>query len=461
MEEFKINELITLKLKDNKTLIYVGGEEFKQCKYLLLNIPIEKVSSFKEIKSIDEAKTIYNKELEKDKSIADFHIAPEQEFWAHCSNLQVWHEKKYDTNILHSNLAFPLLEKLVELGDPLAKNIFKEEIVKRVITGYSPVIDFLMVGKYIKILNDEELKTLIYDLFSKKKIVVLIKLFRSKYFNVFNEIEIKSLLKENEDLLKNLENEDFRSYLSEIFQHITLMTIKKQFFGKDEVYAEYKDIIKPKHGIGLVRNINILIIQSKQHYNRNSKELKRITYLTELTRLRISQVNINNINNLAFLKGLKNLNELSIEHCNIRGIKYLGLLKKLHSLYLGYNEITEIKGLETLKNLKTLTLMDNQITEIKGLKNLTELEYLHLSNNQITEIKGLDTLKKLNHLDLSNNQITGIKGLKNLTELKHLDLSHNQITEIKGLETLKKLNWVGLYANKIKNKEFYRQGFIL
>ena len=36
MQQFKINEYITLKLIDNKTIIFVKDKEFKQCKYLLI-----------------------------------------------------------------------------------------------------------------------------------------------------------------------------------------------------------------------------------------------------------------------------------------------------------------------------------------------------------------------------------------------------------------------------------------
>ena len=51
MEEFKVNEYISLRLKGKETFIYIQGEKFIQCKYLLLNIPVEEVSSFDEIRS--------------------------------------------------------------------------------------------------------------------------------------------------------------------------------------------------------------------------------------------------------------------------------------------------------------------------------------------------------------------------------------------------------------------------
>ena len=55
MKEFTINDYITLKLEDNKTVIYVKGEPFSQCKYLLLEIPHEKIDDLRDIDSIDEA----------------------------------------------------------------------------------------------------------------------------------------------------------------------------------------------------------------------------------------------------------------------------------------------------------------------------------------------------------------------------------------------------------------------
>lgn len=36
--EFRVNDYITLKLEDSKPNLYVKGEEFIQCKRLILNI---------------------------------------------------------------------------------------------------------------------------------------------------------------------------------------------------------------------------------------------------------------------------------------------------------------------------------------------------------------------------------------------------------------------------------------
>ena len=125
LKEFVVNNYIKLQLEEEKTVIYVGNREFWHCTFLLLNIPIEKISSFDEIESIDEVSQRLDKSLEMNQG----QIPPEVEFWGHCSNLQIWTEYDYDARLLHSNLAFPLLRELTKFGDPQAKKVFKDEIL--------------------------------------------------------------------------------------------------------------------------------------------------------------------------------------------------------------------------------------------------------------------------------------------------------------------------------------------
>ncbi len=163
MQEFRVNEYITLKLEEDpttlklggkETVIYVSGEKFQQCKYLLINIPVDEVSTFDEIQSIDEAAERLDRTMEQ--KVYNVNLPPEAEFWGHCSNLQVWAENNYDTRLIHRDLAFPLLKKLVEVGDFKAKQMFKEEICKRLESGNRTVIDFLRWEGYLAYLNHEE-----------------------------------------------------------------------------------------------------------------------------------------------------------------------------------------------------------------------------------------------------------------------------------------------------------------
>jgi len=105
MNEFVINKFLSLRLEDGETNIYINNKLFRKCKFLLLNIPIEKVDSFNEIESIDEAADILGWREDGQEGV-EYDIDSETEFWGHCSNLQSWYEYEYDTRLLHSNLAF-------------------------------------------------------------------------------------------------------------------------------------------------------------------------------------------------------------------------------------------------------------------------------------------------------------------------------------------------------------------
>jgi len=160
--KFRINKYLKLRLESGKTNVYVGGRLFKQCKFLLLEIPIKNITDYDEIESIDEAAEKLDRSLEIGRP-RKFYVSPDVEFWGHCSNLQVWYENKYDTRILHSNLAFPLLKALVKAGDPLAKRVFKDEIAQRFVSGYPSVIKYLLNEDYLDYLNKEEIKALLED----------------------------------------------------------------------------------------------------------------------------------------------------------------------------------------------------------------------------------------------------------------------------------------------------------
>lgn len=154
-KEYQINDYLTLKLENKATNIYVDEKQFIQCKFLLLNIPPDKVRDFDDIESIDEAAERLNHDLEYQKKI-NIKIPPETEFWAHCSNLQVWVEYNYDTRLLHSNLAFPLLKAITDAGDPTAREVFKREIKLRFESFNPPTQQYLIENGYLNYFNNEE-----------------------------------------------------------------------------------------------------------------------------------------------------------------------------------------------------------------------------------------------------------------------------------------------------------------
>jgi len=171
--EFKVNDFLTLKLEDNKTFIYVKGKKFIQCIRLFLQISPQESEFYEEIESIDEATEIYDKFLYNNTIVQgdqakptrkyNYSVAPEEEYWGHCSNIQAWAEHDYDTRLIHSNLVFQLLKELMFAGDPKAKAIFEEEIAIRFESGYFSVVAYLLEQGYLLYIDKARLKTLLED----------------------------------------------------------------------------------------------------------------------------------------------------------------------------------------------------------------------------------------------------------------------------------------------------------
>jgi len=159
-KEYIVNQYLKLRLENNKTNIYVNERLLRQCKYLLLDISTDKINTYDEIESIDEAAEKLDSSMEQGR-VHKYSIPPETEFWGHCSNIQAWYENDYATNLLHRNLAFPLLKALVEAGDSLAKKVFKEEIGRRLESGYPSVVLYLIKEGYMEYLNKEELESIL------------------------------------------------------------------------------------------------------------------------------------------------------------------------------------------------------------------------------------------------------------------------------------------------------------
>ncbi|NHJ21816.1 MAG: hypothetical protein EAX91_12795 [Candidatus Lokiarchaeota archaeon] len=187
MNEFKINNLLTVKFRYPLTEIYVNGKYFMQCKKLVLNLSRNQLKQYDSIDSIDGAAEIYDHyvrdqeilkgdgppevEIDEDSSLID----PREEFWGHCSNLQAWAEHDYDTRLLKADLAFPLLEKLSKVGDKRAQVRYKEEILKRLSGGTKTVVEFLFVEGYQDDLTNEEL---LYGLLEPREAEILMEIQR-------------------------------------------------------------------------------------------------------------------------------------------------------------------------------------------------------------------------------------------------------------------------------------------
>jgi len=202
--EFTINEYLTLKLESGQTFIYVKGKRFRQCIRLVFHIPIIDVEDYDQIDSIDEVFELYRrldgKRFHSENYSLD--LTPEQEFWGHCSNIQAWVEHDYDTRLLHSNLAFPLLKALAREGLDQARKRLKFEIMRRFETISLNVLMMLTEQKYIFYLDAEAIKQKIEDLringfIDERRKRLLISRLKSALKKIIRKEQLIKLRKEN------------------------------------------------------------------------------------------------------------------------------------------------------------------------------------------------------------------------------------------------------------------------
>jgi len=266
--EFKVNKYITLKLEEGKTNIYLQGELFRQCKYLILNISVDNISSFDEIESIDEAIEKYENSI-RETNENKINIPAEVEFWGHCSNLQVWAENNYNTRLLHSNLAFPLLKELSKIGDPSATKILKEQVIKRLLYGYPGVVYYLINEGYLNNLKKDELTTLsenIEDLIRK----LLYNFLKSKKTNGFLMIKIFKFLKKivphfYDSIIQTIsKDKNLLNRIAEVFNS-NFQKSYKDYYVVEDLQNFLINIIKTFHDLK-VTNTLFFYIELYAHY---------------------------------------------------------------------------------------------------------------------------------------------------------------------------------------------------
>lgn len=205
---FKVNDYLSLRLERNSTGIYVKDTLFSKCKYLLLNVPSYYIEDKEYDFSIDSASKHLGKALEMAQTPKELGLTPEEEFRGHCSNLQAWAESGYDPNLLHSNLSFPLLKKLTDAGDPLAKMVFKKEVGKKFSEGHSSVITYMIDEGYFDYLNIDEFEDLIDEL-------------------DFNVISIKGLV---DGIINYYKVQYGQKYISKLLEEFCLKLKRKRSF---------------------------------------------------------------------------------------------------------------------------------------------------------------------------------------------------------------------------------------
>jgi len=134
MNKIVINEHLDVRIVRRKVHVFVDDVEFKQCMFLLFNPS----AATEEVDSIDKAAMLPGAKRGEGRDVEEsFGIPLEEQLFAHASNLIAWVEHGYDTRILHSNMAFPLLKELARVGDAKARRVLDAEVEERIREGFA------------------------------------------------------------------------------------------------------------------------------------------------------------------------------------------------------------------------------------------------------------------------------------------------------------------------------------
>ncbi len=455
--EHVINELITLKLEDGRTNIYVNGEKVLHCKYLLLDISIDKMGEFDHFESIDQALDHFDHSLEPHKRPKNIpSLSPKEEFWGHCSNLQAWMENDYDMRIIDSRLGFTLLKKMKEAGHPSIDRKYREEIIKKLKSGWLPTIENISSRNYLHDFTGEEKEVLMREI---KKVV------KAKFMN-HEPSELKELLYASElrMLLRQgyiyfLDDEDKRKI--PIIQSLreeclNIIWEKREFRSIGEAIAFRIFEVSPKER-------NILYERYKEEYYgsdnnpRGKRPLSEIMTHVVLMGYFGALTTDDIINNY----DLQELETLELSHFDSpyslkvfpEGIVHLKGLKHLEVSKYKFSHVPE--AITQLTNLRTLDLSENHLKHLpKSIGNLKNLEVLKLQKNQLESLpESIEQLPKLKELNIRANKFEKFPSqITHLTELRKLNLTSNRIETLP--EELSKLaSLESLEASNIKLKE--------
>ena len=377
-KEYVVNSFLKLRLEQGRTHIYVKNKLFMQCMYLLLNIQTNNIRQYDNIDSIDEAAERLDRSMEGG-GRGVFQISPEEEFRGHCSNIQAWYENDYDTRILHRNLAFPLLKRLTDAGDPLARTRFKEEIALRYASGHHTVMMFLIHNGYLKYLTKDELECLLDD----------------------NQLPIlNTVISDFSSALQHLSN-------GELYRRLKgLINSTKRYMGMQNIPFILSHVIK-----GISNNDKeefIKFVYETYKSNRNFPIIEFLNSHLDYFDNRDDYVNYNEKIVSIFTKEKLNLRDQNIK--NIFEIKLpddnYSLTKELD---LSNNLINHVKGIEKFTNLEKLNLNNNKVSSLEGFENLNNLKVLKLRNNVLSTLEGLGSIRNLRRIDISGNmQVTEI-----------------------------------------------------
>lgn len=471
LKEYRINDVLRLKLEKgrwdsegyeidygketHRIQIYVKDIPFRTCKYLLIINPQDD-DRFEEIESIDDAKRLLNSDLETKITPQELNITPEEEFWAHCSNLQAWAENDYETRLLHSNLAFPLLRKLMKVGVAKARERYSEEVLERYAKGTPQIKYMLLQWDYFDYIPFEKQISIIEDQDEYDFIVLLNHLYYGEFqlgdFRVDNGL-IDTLTLKKHPKLKEIPTEiNNLTHLKKLVIDLPNIIHVPNSIGTLKCLKELRitapNLLTLPESIGKLKSLKSLYIS-----NANITALpESIGSLVDLEEIILEKCERFEMVPESIGK-LKKLITLSINDTNLKELpNSVGRLDSLESLRINDSSLEKLP--DSIGNLQCSVTIDNGMLESlpKSIGNM-KTSWIQITRNKLKELpESFGNIKRLERLNLGNNCLNKLpESIGKLKELESLQVYGNQLESIpESIRNLRNLESLFLGRNNLK-----------
>ncbi|MHA1997863.1 MAG: leucine-rich repeat domain-containing protein [Promethearchaeota archaeon] len=456
-KKYKISDLIELWLVINDTFIVVGEKVINMCKRLAITLDEEMLEATRDLDDLDDIIYVTNNISPKFKRHFKTRelVSGEEEFWAHCSNVQAWYDMGYDMRVIDSRLGARILKAVSDAGDPDAKMIFQAQMRDRLDAGFvfgnTNVISVALNCKWAldeiagpewwdrafnKLPNDDKIRE-----FAK-----LILYYKDRYEKARHMIPrwVLDVVDEMPDHL--MVRDESEGNITRLFINLH----ERGFRGKEnylEIWNLRKDAISLPKGGPLVGVKRIDLANFKPSINNFAWILDMVKEPREIESF---QCNNTGISSADALNRLENVLEISIiAERNLTKIPYLPKCKRLVKLSLRRCinlETTGIPGdLPALKSLcinnfvfeqgRDRGVMNSKISIIEGINHLNSIQELSLAWNRIETIDGVRGMENLRVLDLSVNRLgdLDLDLIHNLPRLECI-LLHSNLLDGRGID---------------------------
>ncbi|MEX2718567.1 MAG: leucine-rich repeat domain-containing protein, partial [Candidatus Sigynarchaeota archaeon] len=352
------------------------------------------------------------------------YLTPAEEVLAHASNLQAWVENNYDTRLLHSNIAFPLLKELAKAGDDVAARALQVEIDSRLREG-SWQIQELIVRELCDNLTEEQWLFLASHPDTRNRHL-------AAYYAVLTPPILAALTasahRDNQSILDTIALRRQKDCMD----RMPVITI-------DNPYATYAcgnyNVLKGELTIELFpseHDNELIPFDFDEHieFRGNEALIHHIEIINRRNeygnRWRYPDLEVR----ISSLARFVNLETLKLPWCGIKKLPDMTDCHALREIDVSCNHLQSVEQLAGAVNLERIDASRNYIRSLRGIKHLTQLVHMDFSRNEIASMKEIAMLTRLDGLHFRFNKIKKLECLHLLNDLEVIDLVVNEINDI-------------------------------